>query len=151
MTGWLARRETSEPGPSGARQDAASTGEALKSFAWSYAKGAKMAEDLDYVPMPAGVVTDVWVDRSETIVRYLEVELTLHDGARRVLLPMNLARVDRHRGRVRVRSILASQFAGVPALANSIGAAEGPAAAFQSPFSSVNTPAPVTSRIPRSK
>ena len=34
-------------------QDAATTGEALKFFAWSYAKGGKMAEDLDYVPMPA--------------------------------------------------------------------------------------------------
>ena len=40
-------------------QDAATTGEALKFFAWSYAKGGKMAEDLDYVPMPAKVVTDI--------------------------------------------------------------------------------------------
>ncbi|MBL6650386.1 MAG: phosphate ABC transporter substrate-binding protein PstS [Reyranella sp.] len=40
-------------------QDAAATGEALKFFAWSYAKGGKMAEDLDYVPMPAKVVTDI--------------------------------------------------------------------------------------------
>ena len=37
----------------------ASTAEALKFFAWSYAKGANMAKDLDYVPMPANVVTDV--------------------------------------------------------------------------------------------
>ena len=40
-------------------QDAAATGEALKFFAWSYAKGGKMAEDLDYVPMPAKVVTAI--------------------------------------------------------------------------------------------
>ncbi|MEJ0075092.1 MAG: phosphate ABC transporter substrate-binding protein PstS [Alphaproteobacteria bacterium] len=40
-------------------QDAASTAEALKFFAWSYAKGGKMAEELDYVPMPANVVKDV--------------------------------------------------------------------------------------------
>jgi len=39
--------------------DSASTAEALKFFAWSYAKGANMAKDLDYVPMPANVVTDV--------------------------------------------------------------------------------------------
>src|SRR5689334_8786525 len=39
--------------------DAAATGEALKFFAWSYAKGGKMAEELDYVPMPANVVKDV--------------------------------------------------------------------------------------------
>jgi phosphate transport system substrate-binding protein len=40
-------------------QDAASTAEALKFFAWSYGKGGKMAEELDYVPMPANVVKDV--------------------------------------------------------------------------------------------
>jgi phosphate transport system substrate-binding protein len=40
-------------------QDPAATGEALKFFAWSYAKGGKMAEELDYVPMPANVVADV--------------------------------------------------------------------------------------------
>jgi phosphate transport system substrate-binding protein len=39
--------------------DAAATAEALKFFAWSYAKGGKMAEELDYVPMPAKVVRDV--------------------------------------------------------------------------------------------
>jgi phosphate transport system substrate-binding protein len=39
--------------------DAAATGEALKFFAWAYAKGAKMAEELDYVPMPAAVAADV--------------------------------------------------------------------------------------------
>src|SRR6185295_14649790 len=33
-------------------QDTAATAEALKFFAWSFAKGGKMAEDLDYVPMP---------------------------------------------------------------------------------------------------
>ena len=30
--------------------------EALKFFAWAYAKGDKMAEELDYVPMPPNVV-----------------------------------------------------------------------------------------------
>jgi len=39
--------------------DAAATGEALKFFAWAYKNGAKAAEELDYVPMPAKVVTDV--------------------------------------------------------------------------------------------
>ena len=33
-------------------QDPAAAAEALKFFAWAYAKGGKMAEDLDYVPMP---------------------------------------------------------------------------------------------------
>ena len=44
-------------------QDPAAAAEALKFFAWAYAKGGKMAEDLDYVPMPVKVVSsieDVW-------------------------------------------------------------------------------------------
>ena len=39
--------------------DAAATAEALKFFAWSYAKGDKMAAELDYVPMPDKVVKSV--------------------------------------------------------------------------------------------
>lgn len=39
--------------------DVAATAEALKFFVWSYAKGDKMAEDLDYVPMPDKVVNDI--------------------------------------------------------------------------------------------
>ncbi len=33
------------------------TSEALKFFAWAYKNGDKMAEDLDYIPMPDNVVT----------------------------------------------------------------------------------------------
>jgi phosphate transport system substrate-binding protein len=40
-------------------QDPAAATAALKFFAWAYSKGAKMAEELDYVPMPAAVVTSV--------------------------------------------------------------------------------------------
>jgi phosphate transport system substrate-binding protein len=40
-------------------QDAAATREALKFFAWAYAKGGKLAEQLDYVPMPESVVNSV--------------------------------------------------------------------------------------------
>jgi phosphate transport system substrate-binding protein len=40
-------------------QDSAAAAEALKFFAWSFAKGDKMAEDLDYVPMPDKVVADI--------------------------------------------------------------------------------------------
>jgi phosphate transport system substrate-binding protein len=39
--------------------DAAATGEALKFFDWAYKNGGKMAEELDYVPMPDLVVKDV--------------------------------------------------------------------------------------------
>jgi phosphate transport system substrate-binding protein len=40
-------------------KDVAITAEALKFFAWAYAKGDKSAEDLDYVPMPDKVVTAI--------------------------------------------------------------------------------------------
>jgi len=40
-------------------QDAAATGEALKFFDWAFARGDKMAEELDYVPMPDKVVKDI--------------------------------------------------------------------------------------------
>jgi phosphate transport system substrate-binding protein len=39
--------------------DAAGATEALKFFAWAYANGGKAAEELDFVPMPAAVVTAV--------------------------------------------------------------------------------------------
>jgi len=60
--------------------------------------------------MSGGIVKDLWVDRSEAVFRYLEVELP--GGAQRVLLPLNFARVDR--GRVRVNALLGSQIALVP-------------------------------------
>ena len=40
-------------------QDPAAAAEALKFFSWAYAKGDKMAEDLDYVPMPDSVVNAI--------------------------------------------------------------------------------------------
>jgi len=40
-------------------QDPAAAAEALKFFSWAFAKGDKMAEDLDYVPMPDKVVTAI--------------------------------------------------------------------------------------------
>jgi phosphate transport system substrate-binding protein len=39
--------------------DVASAAAALKFFDWAYAKGGKMAEELDYVPMPGSVVAAV--------------------------------------------------------------------------------------------
>lgn len=44
-------------------KDPAAAAEALKFFAWAYAKGGKMAEDLDYVPMPPSAlraIESVW-------------------------------------------------------------------------------------------
>ena len=36
--------------------DKAASDEAVKFFTWAFEKGDKMAEDLDYVPMPDSVV-----------------------------------------------------------------------------------------------
>jgi photosynthetic reaction center H subunit len=63
----------------------------------------------------AGVVQDLWVDRSEPSLRYYEVQL---EGGRRVLLPYAFARVDARRSRVCVAAIRARHFATVPALRN---------------------------------
>jgi photosynthetic reaction center H subunit len=62
-----------------------------------------------------GVVSDLWIDRAECVIRYLEV--TLAAGAA-VLVPMPLAKVDAQRRHVVVQSILGSQFAHAPMLAN---------------------------------
>jgi phosphate transport system substrate-binding protein len=46
-------------------QDAAAATEALKFFAWAYAKGGAAAQELDYVPMPANVdksIQKVWAN-----------------------------------------------------------------------------------------
>jgi photosynthetic reaction center H subunit len=61
-----------------------------------------------------GVVTDVWVDRAEALIRYIEVEVTAATGVKRVLLPMPFALVNHKRGRVTVNAILGCQFADVP-------------------------------------
>ena len=61
----------------------------------------------------AGVVGEVWVNRTETIVRYLEVDVA---GVGPVLAPMNLVQIDAVGRRVTVRAITAAQFALVPKL-----------------------------------
>ncbi|MGZ8412855.1 MAG: photosynthetic reaction center subunit H [Gemmatirosa sp.] len=63
----------------------------------------------------AGVVTELWVDRSEPQLRYLEVRLTGVD--RTVLVPAALTRISARAGRVKVASILAHHFADVPSTA----------------------------------
>lgn len=58
----------------------------------------------------AGVVREVWVDRMEMLIRYLEVETA---AGRRALLPVPFARIGRKQ--VDVKSIHSHQFANVPA------------------------------------
>lgn len=59
----------------------------------------------------AGTVTDIWVDRSDVIFRYLEVQVA---SGGTVLLPVTFTRIGNRV--ITVRAILASQFANVPAL-----------------------------------
>jgi len=60
----------------------------------------------------AGSVCDIWLDQSEMLFRYLEVETTAEQGSRRVLLPIPFARI--RRDRIEVNSIMARHFAHVP-------------------------------------
>ena len=59
-----------------------------------------------------GKVTDLWVDRSEHLFRYVEVDA----GGHRVLVPMTLCRVERDR--VTIRAVLGDQIAAIPRTAN---------------------------------
>lgn len=59
-----------------------------------------------------GKVTDLWVDRSEHLFRYVEIDA----GGHRVLVPMTLCRVERNR--VTVRAVLGGQIAGIPRTAS---------------------------------
>lgn len=60
----------------------------------------------------AGTVSDIWVDRAEAVIRYLEVSV----GARSVLLPINFAsKMNGANRKITVNAILSSQFAHVPA------------------------------------
>lgn len=62
----------------------------------------------------AGTISDIWIDRSDRIVRYFEVAL---DSGRSVLAPVGFTSVQNRRRRVAVDSIAAHQFADAPALA----------------------------------
>ena len=63
----------------------------------------------------AGTVSEIWVDKSEPQIRYLQVAL---DGGRSVMLPAGFVRYDVKGRKVKVASITAAQFAGVPGIAS---------------------------------
>lgn len=64
----------------------------------------------------AGTVRDVWVDKAEPQIRYLEVELWT--GGRKVLVPYGFVKYDAKARRVNVNAITGAQFAGVPSTAS---------------------------------
>ena len=74
-------------------------------------RGLPVVGDDDEV---AGTVSELWMDRSEMLFRYIEVKL--NDSDRTVMLPVPFARITNEH--VKVHAILAHQFADVPALRN---------------------------------
>ncbi len=61
---------------------------------------------------PVGLVSDMWVDEPEQLVRYLEIELTDQLGGGKRLVPIQLAKI--RTDRVRVHALYEAQFAGIP-------------------------------------
>jgi len=59
----------------------------------------------------AGTIKDLWIDRGESQVRYLEIALTAGGS---VLAPICFADVYRGKGIVKINALTAAQFAGVP-------------------------------------
>lgn len=67
----------------------------------------------------AGKVVELWVDRSEPQIRYLEVEVAGVEPDRPVLLPLALTGIQRGSRKVTVRSVLAKHFEQAPRPAQS--------------------------------
>jgi photosynthetic reaction center H subunit len=67
-----------------------------------------------------GTIKDLWIDRAEIIVRYLEAELNAAGGkpGRTVLVPVNFSKIDNRKGTVNVQALMGSQFGNVPELKN---------------------------------
>ncbi|MCM8556505.1 photosynthetic reaction center subunit H [Sphingomicrobium sediminis] len=59
----------------------------------------------------AGKVAEIWVDRAEHVIRYLEIAI---DGGTNVLAPMPMAKVHKGRGFIEIDALKAAQFAGAP-------------------------------------
>lgn len=70
-----------------------------------------------------GTIADVWLDRSEALIRYLELKVDGTEGedgtATTVLLPINFTKIDGSRRIVKVHAILSTQFKDVPKLKTS--------------------------------
>lgn len=58
----------------------------------------------------AGTVTDIWVDRAEHVIRYLEVDT----GNGKILAPMAMAKVKGRKGQIEIDAINASDFSAAP-------------------------------------
>ena len=62
-----------------------------------------------------GMISDMWIDEPEQLVRYLEIELDAEFGTGKRLVPMTLARI--WKNQVSIKSIFGEHFANVPTIA----------------------------------
>ena len=63
----------------------------------------------------AGEITDIWVDRAEAIVRYLEARVDTSMGStKNILIPMTFAVINREKKRVNVEALYAKHFEDAP-------------------------------------
>lgn len=62
----------------------------------------------------AGTVSDIWIDRSDRLIRYFDVQL---GSGRQAIVPMTMAVVHRRKQVVEVDALSADQFADAPQLA----------------------------------
>jgi photosynthetic reaction center H subunit len=68
-----------------------------------------------------GTITDIWVDRAEFLIRYLEVATFNNDGTttgKTVLVPMMMSAVNKKSKNVMIDAVLGEQVSGAPQLAN---------------------------------
>jgi photosynthetic reaction center H subunit len=61
--------------------------------------------------LAAGVVTEIWIDKSDRLIRYLETELP---NGKHVMVPMTMVLVKARKAAVQTDSIAAGQFADAP-------------------------------------
>ncbi|OYY89547.1 MAG: photosynthetic reaction center subunit H [Sphingomonas sp. 28-66-16] len=66
-----------------------------------------------YDNVRAGTVSDLWIDKADRLIRYIQVETA---GGRQVLLPMMMAAINRGGAYVSTDSVTAAQFADAPAI-----------------------------------
>jgi len=63
---------------------------------------------------PAGAVSDLWIDRGEHMIRYIEVTTSEDLGSKRIVVPMPMVVVDRSKRVVRCDAVTAAQLAAAP-------------------------------------
>jgi photosynthetic reaction center H subunit len=64
-----------------------------------------------------GMISDLWVDRSDVLLRYLEVTIASESGNHAVIIPISLVNFNEGKRRAMTSSVTAAQFRNAPGLA----------------------------------